>query len=78
MATKYSTIGRRIHRRPEGASANGDSGESGQGYLPFSRRNFAAEAHRQSLAVACSLGEKDDQAFVDSIAEGMFSEFFDE
>ena len=30
---------------------------------------FAAEAHRQSLAVAQSDGEKDDQAFVDSISD---------
>ena len=30
---------------------------------------FAAEAHRQSLAVARSPGEADDQAFVDAISE---------
>lgn len=30
---------------------------------------FAAEAHRQSLAVACSAQADDDQAFVDAIAE---------
>ena len=29
---------------------------------------FAAEAHRQSLLVANSAGEKDDQAFIDSIS----------
>lgn len=30
---------------------------------------FAREAHRQSLAVAGSAGEADDQAFVDAISE---------
>ena len=30
---------------------------------------FAREAHRQSLAVARSAGEADDQAFVDAISE---------
>jgi hypothetical protein len=39
---------------------------------------FAAEGHRQSLAVARSRGEKDDQAFIDSIAEEVLSEFLDE
>ena len=29
---------------------------------------FAVEAHRQSLAVANSAGEKDDQAFIDAIS----------
>ena len=31
--------------------------------------NFAAEAHRQSLAAARSDHAKDDQAFIDSISE---------
>ncbi len=31
---------------------------------------FAAEAHRQSLAIAQSEGEADDQAFVDAISSG--------
>jgi hypothetical protein len=30
---------------------------------------FAAEAHRQSLAVAGSAQEADDQAFIDAISE---------
>ena len=30
---------------------------------------FAREAHRQSLAIARSAGEADDQAFVDAISE---------
>ena len=30
---------------------------------------FKAEAHRQSLAIAKSEHEKDDQAFIDSISE---------
>ncbi len=30
---------------------------------------FAAEAHRQSLAVANSPGEAEDQAFIDSITD---------
>ena len=30
---------------------------------------FAAEAHRQSLAVAMSAQEADDQAFIDSITD---------
>jgi hypothetical protein len=29
---------------------------------------FVAEAHRQSVAVAASEGEKDDQAFLDAIS----------
>jgi len=31
---------------------------------------FAAEAHRQSLAVANSAQEADDQAFIDAISDG--------
>ena len=31
--------------------------------------DFRREAHRQSLAVAQSAGEPDDQAFIDSISE---------
>ena len=31
---------------------------------------FVAEAHRQSVAVAASEGEADDQAFVDAISVG--------
>jgi hypothetical protein len=31
---------------------------------------FRAEAHRQSLAVAVSSQEKDDQAFIDSVSAG--------
>ena len=31
--------------------------------------NFRKEAHRQSLAVAQSPGEREDQAFIDSISE---------
>jgi hypothetical protein len=30
---------------------------------------FRAEAHRQSLAVATSAGEEDDQAFIDAISD---------
>jgi hypothetical protein len=30
---------------------------------------FRAEAHRQSLAAASSLGEQEDQAFVDAISD---------
>ncbi len=30
---------------------------------------FAAEAHRQSAAVAASAHERDDQAFIDAISE---------
>jgi len=30
---------------------------------------FAAEAHRQSLAVATSAHEEDDQAFIDAISD---------
>jgi Protein of unknown function (DUF3018) len=32
---------------------------------------FIAEAHRQSVAVATSDGEADDQAFVDAISAGL-------
>jgi hypothetical protein len=32
---------------------------------------FIAEAHRQSVAIATSEGEADDQAFVDAISVGM-------
>ena len=38
-------------------------------WVPDTRtRRFAAEAHRQSLLIAASPYEQDDQAFVDSIA----------
>ncbi len=41
-----------------------------QVWVPDTRSpTFAAEAHRQSLAVAASIGSADDQAFVDAIAE---------
>lgn len=30
---------------------------------------FRAEAHRQSMAVACSVQAEDDQAFVESISD---------
>ncbi|HTU87853.1 MAG TPA: antitoxin MazE family protein [Solirubrobacteraceae bacterium] len=32
---------------------------------------FVAEAHRQTLAIANSEGEADDQAFVDAISSGL-------
>lgn len=32
---------------------------------------FVAEAHRQSVAIATSEGEADDQAFVDAISVGL-------
>ena len=32
---------------------------------------FIAEAHRQSVAIAASEGEVDDQAFVDAISVGL-------
>jgi hypothetical protein len=32
---------------------------------------FIAEAHRQSVAIATSEGEADDQAFVDAISIGL-------
>jgi hypothetical protein len=32
-------------------------------------KTFAREAHRQSIAIARSAGEADDQAFVDAISE---------
>ncbi|MSP82184.1 MAG: DUF3018 family protein [Alphaproteobacteria bacterium] len=32
---------------------------------------FAAEAHRQSLAIARSKHEAEDQAFIDEISEGV-------
>lgn len=32
-------------------------------------REFAAEAHRQSLAVASSREEEQDQAFIDSVSD---------
>jgi hypothetical protein len=32
---------------------------------------FIAEAHRQSVAVATSEGEADDQAFVDAVSSGL-------
>jgi hypothetical protein len=39
-------------------------------WVPDTRSSaFAAEAHRQSRAVATSAHAEDDQAFVDSIAE---------
>jgi len=41
-----------------------------QVWVPDTRSpDFAAEAHRQSLAVARSAQAADDQAFVDAIAE---------
>ncbi len=37
-------------------------------WVPDTRTaNFAEEAHRQSLAVAKSTGEREDQAFIDAI-----------
>ena len=33
---------------------------------------FEAEAHRQSLAVARSSQEREDQAFVDAVSGGLF------
>jgi hypothetical protein len=39
-------------------------------WVPDTRTpEFAAEAHRQSLAIANSPHEKDDQAFIDSITD---------
>lgn len=35
---------------------------------------FIAEAHRQSVAIAMSEGEADDQAFVDAISSGLDDE----
>jgi len=35
---------------------------------------FVAEAHRQSVAVATSEAEADDQAFVDAISVGLDSD----
>jgi hypothetical protein len=32
---------------------------------------FIAEAHRQSVAIAASEGETDDQAFVDALSVGL-------
>lgn len=32
---------------------------------------FIAEAHRQSVAIATSEGEADDQAFVDAVSSGL-------
>ena len=38
-------------------------------WVPDTRtRRFAAEAHRQSLLIASSPHEQDDQAFIDSIS----------
>lgn len=36
---------------------------------------FAKEAHRQSLLVAKSAGEKDDQAFIDSVSDWQDSDW---
>lgn len=42
-------------------------------WVPDTRsKAFAAEAHRQALAIARSEHEADDQAFVDSISELKF------
>lgn len=39
-------------------------------WVPDTRAaNFAKEAHRQSLAVAKSAGEREDQAFIDAITD---------
>ncbi len=39
-------------------------------WVPDTRtENFAEEAHRQSLAVAKSALERDDQAFIDAITD---------
>ena len=39
-------------------------------WVPDTRSpDFAAEAHRQSAAVAASLYERDDQAFIDAISD---------
>jgi hypothetical protein len=39
-------------------------------WIPDTRTpEFAKEAHRQSLAIARSRGEADDQAFIDAITE---------
>ena len=32
-------------------------------------RVFKAQAHRQSLAVARSIGEREDQAFIDAVSD---------
>jgi len=32
-------------------------------------RAFKAQAHRQSLAIARSSGERDDQAFIDAVSD---------
>jgi hypothetical protein len=36
--------------------------------------NFRAEAHRQSLAVATSPGESDDQAFIDAVSASIWDD----
>jgi hypothetical protein len=36
--------------------------------------NFRAEAHRQSLAVANSPGESDDQAFIDAVSTSIWDD----
>ena len=41
-----------------------------QVWLPDVRsRAFKAQAHRQSLAIARSSGERDDQAFIDAVSD---------
>ncbi len=40
-------------------------------WVPDTRTaNFSKEAHRQSLAVANSAGERGDQAFIDAVSDG--------
>lgn len=52
--------------------ANGQHSEHLQIWVPDVRASeFVAEAHRQSVVIAESEGEADDQAFVDAISCGL-------
>lgn len=64
--TKPSSTAQKVRRHREKLRAQGL--RQIQIWVPdTTSADFAAEAHRQSLAIAQSEHEKDDQAFIDSL-----------
>jgi hypothetical protein len=63
-----TAVAQRVHKHRKALRAAGL--RPIQIWVPDVRsKRFAAQAHRQSLAVANSLYEKDDQAFIDSLSD---------
>jgi hypothetical protein len=64
---KSSGPGQRAAR--EGSRARREGLRPVRIWIPdYDEPTFRAEAHRQSLAIAASPGEKEDQDFIDSIS----------